>query len=418
MIGSWSMMAGNCLEVMADMPAGYAHTVVTSPPYWNLRDYGIQPTSWADGWVGVLGLEPTPEAYVAHMVEVFRAHMVEVFRAVRRVLRNDGTLWLNIGDSFVTKPQWSAGRSTLQSPKRRGEAKKVTLAKRKRQLTPDGLKQKDLVGIPWMLAFALRADGWYLRSEVIWHKRAPMPESSLDRPTRSHEQIFLLAKSRRYFFDQVAASEPASGNAHHRGDGNNPKAAMNGRESRIKQNRSFAARHAGVVERRNMRTVWTLGAEGFDGAHFATMPTELVRKCLIASTSERGACAVCGAPWKRVTRKTRVATRPGNATKVGRASSHEDSPYNEHRSQIIGNRDPQRHVTRVETIGWKAGCQCEPAATVPAVVLDPFAGAGTVGVVARRLGLSFVGIDASPEYCQMGRDRIVDDAPLFNALEA
>src|SRR5690606_20470253 len=181
--------SGDVIETLRSLPGGFVHTCVTSPPYWGLRDYGVE---------GQIGLEPTPEEYIEKMVEVFRE--------VRRVLRDDGTLWLNLGDSYATKPCGGIGSNA-----------KVTATKKAIQKSagiPQGLKPKDLVGIPWRVAFALQADGWYLRSDIIWHKPNAMPESVKDRPTKAHEYIFLLSKSPRYYYDADAIREPFSKNSH------------------------------------------------------------------------------------------------------------------------------------------------------------------------------------------------------------
>jgi hypothetical protein len=317
--------------------------VVTSPPYWGLRDYGTEPQIWGGrddcahewgdvgsrhrggppgkseatagrdqsaraavgdvatgcfcqqcgAWRGELGLEPTPELFVEHIVEVFRL--------VRDVLADDGTCWVNMGDCYLSNacadkngdPKWKNARN----PGRGDNAN--------RHYRSPVLKAKDLVGQPWRVAFALQADGWFLRSDIIWHKPNPMPESISDRPTKSHEYLFLLTKSPRYYYDADAIKEPVSGNAHPRGDGLNPKARRvvfpqgwasgPGSHSAIdhnritpgkvrpKQNASFA----GLVDRRNKRTVWTIPTEPYPEAHYATFPTKLVVPCILAG-SQRG----------------------------------------------------------------------------------------------------------------------------------
>jgi len=180
----WAIAEGDCLEIMREMPDGCVQAVVTSPPYWGLRDYGVD---------GQLGLEKTPEEYIEKMVTVFRE--------VKRVLRDDGTAWVNMGDSYVSKPSGSFGSGTR--PGNGGDYRE-----NKPVVNYGFLKPKDLCGIPWRLAFALRADGWWLRSDIIWAKPNPMPESVTDRPTKSHEYVFLLAKAARYFYDADAVREP------------------------------------------------------------------------------------------------------------------------------------------------------------------------------------------------------------------
>ncbi len=257
----YQVHVGDCLASLRAMEPGSVHTCITSPPYFGLRDYGHD---------GQIGLEDTPEAYVARLVEVFRE--------VRRVLRDDGTLWLNLGDSYANDGKWggsSGGKhvTALHGDTSIGRGKKTT-----------GLKPKDLIGIPWRVAFALQADGWYLRQEIIWHKPNPMPESVRDRFTKAHEQLFLLSKSPRYYFDQEAVKEPAvctepfrfvDGGADKQRGHSRRHAGFNGR---------YAAKIAseGVPTHRNRRSVWTVTTKPFSGAHFATFPPDLIEPCVLA----------------------------------------------------------------------------------------------------------------------------------------
>jgi DNA modification methylase len=251
---------GDCRDTMRRWASEgvKAQTCVTSPPYYGLRDYGHD---------GQIGLEQTPEEYIAAMVEVFRC--------VKDVLVDDGTLWLNIGDSYAAQGgaqvQGSKQTKGSQAGAWNGETRKP----------PQGIKPKDLIGIPWMLAFALRADGWYLRQDIIWHKPNPMPESVRDRCTKAHEYIFLLSKSDRYFFDSEAMKEPAvsekpAGNKTHKYVGTgDPKNAT--KEGLVKL--------AGVEwETRNRRSVWTVATRSYKGAHFATFPPALIEPCILAGS--------------------------------------------------------------------------------------------------------------------------------------
>jgi DNA modification methylase len=263
-----------------DLPDGSMNMCVTSPPYWGLRDYGHE---------GQLGLESTPEQYVANMVEVFRE--------VKRVLRDDGTLWLNIGDSYAggggfapnaptnqaqaagDKDAWGkfnpAGMDRMSS--RTGTGKLAIAA---------GLKHKDLVGIPWMLAFALRADGWYLRQDIIWHKPNPMPESVTDRCTKAHEYLFLLSKSERYFYDNEAMQEQATGLAPGNKTHKYTEAYAN---SKTEEHRTKAGlKGVGARETRNRRSVWTVSTRPYRGAHFATFPPALIEPCILAGCPKGG----------------------------------------------------------------------------------------------------------------------------------
>lgn len=328
------ILQGDCIEVLRTLADESVYCCVTSPPYWGLRDYGVG---------GQIGLEKTPDEFVARMVDVFRE--------VRRVLRKDGTLWLNLGDGYAQGGSGGASpKSTLRGSGVKPHEKLAQLqSKSFSRRAPDGLKPKDLVGIPWRVAFALQADGWYLRQEIIWHKPAPMPESIKDRCTKAHEHIFLLAKSDRYYFDQSAISEPCSENTHARLSqsvekragslrahggvrSDRPMKAVAGKlvepGAGIKSNVDFAAATAGRVMVRNKRTVWTVPSEPYSGAHFATFPPELIRPCILA-----------GAP------------RDG-------------------------------------------------------VVLDPFFGAGTTGLVCIEEGREYIGIELNPAYIKIAEDRL------------
>ena len=260
------IVIGDCREIMRRWSADgvKVQTCVTSPPYFGLRDYGVD---------GQIGLEQTPEQYIAAMVEVFRC--------VRDVLADDGTLWLNIGDSYVGamsqhKDSGSFGETSCISKKTQGGIPQTGRVERNRLLRENGLKQKDLIGIPWMLAFALRADGWYLRQDIIWHKPNPMPESVRDRCTKAHEYIFLLSKSERYYFDSEAMQEDAVKGA--------ARSSFNtGKTATHQMGRSSNAER---VEdgKRNRRSVWTVATRPYKGAHFATFPPALIEPCILAGS--------------------------------------------------------------------------------------------------------------------------------------
>lgn len=255
---------GDCRTVLATLPEQAFACCVTSPPYWALRDYGH-----ADQ----IGLEETPEEYVDKLVEVFAL--------VRRVLRDDGTLWLNLGDTYATGGKGGGGSF------QRGRRAWQDAAKRTGfRGPPDGLKAKDLVGIPWRVAFALQADGWYLRSDIIWHKPNPMPESVTDRPTKAHEYVFLLSKSERYYFDGGAVAERAA----YPGDNRALRAdARKVLDSMSADNGSRARTGRPTGETRNCRSVWQMTSQPYDGAHFATMPPKLAERCILAGCPLGGA---------------------------------------------------------------------------------------------------------------------------------
>jgi DNA modification methylase len=322
---SIKIINGNCRAVLAALPAESVHCVVTSPPYWGLRDYGIGKDAF--------GIEPTVDLYVRNAIEIFRA--------VHRVLRPDGTLWLNLGDSYAHGG--CGARDAERWPKQSRNDHRVEHTK-----TSD-FKPKDLCGIPWRIAFALQADGWYLRQDIIWAKPNPMPESVTDRCTKAHEYLFLLTKSARYFFDAKAIKEDVTGNAHprtaskqqasavpgagpHKGlhrngrpPGVNPKRLL-GVPGMMRSNPTFTANE--LVETRNKRSVWTVATFPFPEAHFATFPPKLIEPCILAG------CPIFG------------------------------------------------------------------------TVLDPFGGAGTTGLVARRNARNAILIELNSEYVEIARKRI------------
>jgi DNA modification methylase len=331
-----AILQGGALDILKTLPSESVNMCVTSPPYWGLRDYGVE---------GQIGLEATPELYVAKLVEVFRE--------VHRVLRDDGTLWLNLGDSYATKPY---GDGHTFDPKYGGRNRANGYPNRQSQ---PGLKHKDMVGVPWMVAFALRSDGWCLRSEITWCKKAPMPESVTDRPTSATEKIFLLTKGESYFYDADAVRNPPSeamlkqvsegydGHATKLFETNGVQNAsdvksriIENARKRIDKQRGHSRRHNGFNDRwdhlskqeqmacgSNMRNYWVIGPDPCKDAHFATFPSEIPRRCILAG------CPVGG------------------------------------------------------------------------FVLDPFGGSGTTGMVAKELGRNSVLIELNPEYVKLANSR-------------
>ena len=253
-----TVLVGDCLALLRTLPDQSVHTCVTSPPYFGLRDYGVD---------GQIGLEDTPDAFVSRLVEVFRE--------VRRVLRDDATLWLNLGDSYGRnpakgqhKPGQSGGKHAAVYNRGKGRASATALG--------DSVKEKDLIGIPWRVAFALQADGWYLRQDIIWHKPNPMPESVRDRCTKAHEYVFLLSKGPRYYFDSEVIKEPGVIPAGTKGaKGSAARAAQSGVNSRPPEYKVYDGM-------RNRRSVWTVTTKPFKGAHFATFPPDLIEPCILA----------------------------------------------------------------------------------------------------------------------------------------
>ena len=250
------IIQGDALTVLRTLPDNAVQCCITSPPYYGLRDYQIE---------GQIGLETTPAEYVQKLVEVFRE--------VRRVLSDDGTLWLNLGDTYANDKKWGGHPSGKHR-------KALHVMTRPRRYT--GLPGKNLLGIPWRVAFGLQDDGWYLRSDIIWHKPNCMPETVTDRPTKVHEYLFLLSKSEQYFYNAEAIKEDVTGNAHSRGKGTHPKTSPAG--SGVKANSSFERACVDLVTSRNKRSVWTVPLQPFHEGHFATFPPKLIEPCVLAGS--------------------------------------------------------------------------------------------------------------------------------------
>lgn len=342
---------GDSAEVLRGFPDECIDCVVTSPPYYGLRDYGAE---------GQIGLEDTPDEYIERLVVLFRE--------VRRVLKKDGTVWVNLGDSYNSSPPGNkspSGFSQTRPSRISGNGDQETVKTGRRLIS--GIKQKDLIGIPWMFAFAMRADGWYLRQDIIWAKPNPMPESVTDRCVKSHEYIFLFSKSQKYYFDYQAIQEEAvtqvdprigsreEYNGKRDGKGGNGQRAFVSLKTRPKfggnkygdsddshfstySGKEWEPQVSGDVVVRNKRSVWTVNVKPTKEAHFATYPQELITPCILA------------------------------------------------------------------------GCKATHG-----IVLDPFMGSGTTGIVARKLGRNFVGIELNPEYRNMAERRIFNEGEnLFN----
>lgn len=470
-----TILHGNCLDVLKTLPEASVQTVVTSPPYWGLRAYGTSAQVWGGdpacahewqpstvplgsgddksfrrdraagvqrdqtqpgfcvkcgAWSGELGLEPTPDLYVEHIVAVFDQ--------VRRALRDDGTVWLNLGDCYAAggRGGYPGGKSGLdgstdgqdQSRVARGSQKNAVFHEKMRLAgtvgrawvsPPAGMKEKDLVGIPWMVAFALRARGWYLRSDIIWAKTNPMPESIKDRPTKSHEYLFLLTKNESYFYDADAIREPhkqvsverraraRSGGKYKGAEGGQPR----GNPHSLTLNLSSALAIGG----RNRRSVWTISTQPFAGAHFATFPVKLVEPCILAGSSAHGACSICGAPFRRIVE--RGAPLVEQMAGAGADASGEYHGAAQKAYTGTGAQDPSAVKARILagmreriTSGWSPTCDHTLRTIEPCTVLDPFAGSGTTGMVAARLGRSFIGIELNPEYITIAEQRMGADA--------
>jgi DNA modification methylase len=354
---------GDALEVLERLPSQSVHCAVTSPPYWGLRKYLTDDNR-------ELGLESHPDLYVSRLVEVFRE--------LRRVLRDDGLFWLNLGDGY--NGSGSSGGQGKQDTHRVGKPDN-----RKGWI---GLPQGSVIGIPWRVAFALQADGWILRQDIIWEKPSPMPESVTNRCTKSHEYVFMFVKKAGYFFDGFAIREDNSPDyrqprsmvyRREQLEPGNADGTPGGQKTRVGLHKvgTDAGRYCGAG--RNKRSVWTVSNGGYKGSHFSVYPPALILPCIKAGTSEKGCCTECGAPWKRVVERTRQPTRPGENSKVynGRSSGETgglynppgQSPHSNARlaGDVTGNRDIERHVTSLRHLGWYPSCRCYGLQKIPPV---------------------------------------------------
>lgn len=383
----------DALALLRALPTESVNCIITSPPYFGLRDYGVP---------GQIGLEPTPQAYVAALTELFRE--------ARRVLRADGTLWLNVGDSY---------NSSGTSSEKRTETSTIGLSKTLAsqysgsfKRVSNELPEKSLLGIPWRVAFALQDDGWILRSDIIWAKPNPMPESVTDRPTKSHEYVFLFAKSPRYFYDAAAIAEPAI-YAHSDRRSGKGRHAYHGKWDG--QSNGEQQAFVSINETRNKRDVWTVNSKPFSGSHFATFPPDLIEPMILAGCPSQ-VCCVCGAPWAR-----KVEAVGGT---IGKGWTDHKNDLEKGMTQVnysggVGNaRDENgRPYQRIDR-GFYPSCTCN-APTHPGLVLDPFMGAATTAIVAQRLGRNYIGSELNPEYVEMARQRIQRQTlplPLFDTL--
>ncbi len=398
-----TILTGDAIEQLRTLPDESVQCCVTSPPYWGLRDYSTD---------GQLGLEKTPEEYVEKLVEVFRE--------VRRVLRKDGTLWLNLGDSYAGSGPSGASYQSNTTIGRNGKSRdgnfaiSKTLGERgltyveKKPIPPPGLKAKDLCGIPWRVAFALQADGWWLRSDIIWAKPNPMPESVTDRPTKSHEYLFLLTKSANYFYDAEAIKERAVEGLDlgilrsikaANGQGPTDRASIDKRLAT-----GIDIREGNPSGNRNKRSVWTIATAPYPDAHFATYPPDLIKPCIMAGTSAKGCCAKCGAPWERI-----VEREKSFESGSGRAGNMPNGKQDLRASDTNSTPDIRLGpVISTQTLGWQPTCKHQIGAgwmVEPCTVLDPFAGSGTTGMVALELGRKAVLIELNPAYVELIEQR-------------
>lgn len=391
------VICGDVVDVLRDMPEGRVHTVITSPPYYGLRDYGIPGRRWSDGQECPLGLEPSLDEYLDHLVEVFRE--------VKRVLHPHGTAWLNLGDCYA------GGGKHVE----RKEIYNIPLDGKPTRPKQKGLTGKDLLMVPARAAIRLQEDGWILRNDIIWAKAVSflkefsgsvMPESTRDRATWAHEHVFQLALREDYFYDQDGCREPYADSsvreAH--GDGYRGKGRKAYADAGVQNPSDVKRRVLDSIASgygRNLRNVWVIPKQAFKGAHFATFPEALVEPIIKLATSEKGACPECGTQWRRRVVREAVpgavvaqfeAARGASADRTGRTDGHTQRRPN-YRRKVLGTE-------------WEKGCECEGSEAVPAVVCDIFAGSGRTGIVSKRLGRDFLGVDVNQEYVRMAQTAI------------
>jgi len=385
---------------MTELEDNSVQCVVTSPPYWGLRKYaGEQDLIWTDNWRGAYGLEPSPELYVQHTIEILRE--------IRRVLRKDGVMFWNIGDSYMGS---GCGTNDYRTEASRSINKtdKYFTKQPPQQKRHSILKPKDLCLIPFRVALAVQADGWWVRSVIIWSKQNPMPESVKDRPTESHEYILLLTKSAKYYWDMEAVREAAQPESYTR------------YESGFKMPKHRARKEQGYNSflndtpelnpaGRNIRSVWTFATQPYPEAHFATFPEALPEKCIKAGSSEKGCCPKCGNPWERVVEK--IKSKPRTVV-----SPHAAPPGQRAQGSLSYERYDK--TAELQTIGWQPSCKCDAGKPVPSIVLDPFAGAGTTLIVAERLGRTGIGYELSSEYCKLIETRYKQNLPKIEKARA
>ena len=454
------LYTGHALDLLKSIPPSSVQCCITSPPYWNLRDYAfcqcssdpectkcggtgsIQGTShiwggdptcehdWSAGertpqsggtgsasskqktntgtqgsvqqpimykeclfcgaWYGSLGQETTPEQFIQHLVEIFRE--------VKRVLRDDGTLWVVIGDSYAGSGKGAWNRSDLQK-----ETHVPGVHGRRTVKGQSGCKPKDLIGIPWMLAFALRADDWYLRQDIIYSKLNPMPSSVTDRCVTSHEYVFLLSKSKDYYFDHYAIQEDAVTAGKNVKLGKKSFSKEQAAGANIPASGNALSETYDVKAMRNKRSVWPLTSKPFKGSHFATFPETLIEPMILAGTSTHGCCNECGMPYERQVEKT--VENLSNAAIAGTEIEGKGHPSDQVREDHDIRNGP---VQSVRTTGWKKSCTCTSGAVRPCTVLDPFSGAATTGMVALRNGRDYIGLEQNSDYQSIADKRLID----------
>ena len=466
---SVQILQGDVRAMLATLPDASVQCVVTSPPYFGLRAYGTDPQVWGGdpehphvfgeatvrqftapagsekqasnagacnvvarsthcpcgAWRGELGSEPTPSLFIEHLVSIFDE--------VGRVMRPDAVLFVNLGDSYAGIGKGPSGKNGIGDQEQRqgfknGRGRTSLLSQPsegnparmdEQQRTPGvaGVKAKSLLLVPQRFALAMQDRGWIVRSQIAWCKTSAMPESVRDRPTSAWEVIWMFVKQARYFWDQEAVRQPLSEDSLRLSKSNSPRPRT--------ERKGFAA---GIYHQTdtmpsslsavlpnpagaNLRNFWLLGPEPLKEAHFASFPSELPRRCILAATSERGQCPACGAPWVRV-----VERDPCNkAARIADGEVWGAMNMTGAKAHKAGQFDKYSGAKR--EMGWAPSCQCNAGDPVPQLVLDPFLGSGTTALVADQLGRNAIGIELSPTYAEMARRRITNDCPMFTSVE-
>lgn len=428
---------GDSLDLIKRLPDNSVDTVITSPPYYGLRDYGTgtwmggdpnckhkpgdTPTKRGvksstlggsknvghqhEGYKSVCGkcgaLRVDKQIGLERSLNQYIKRLTVIFKEVLRVLKPTGICWINIGDSYNGYPGNAGQPQTLDKNRKEKYVRRPTGY----GLTVKKLKNKDLMGVPWMLAFALRDIGFYLRQDIIWDKKNCLPESVTDRFTKSHEYIFMMTKSDRYFFDQESVKEPAiyaDSGYEYKGKGE-----FNGKT------RDFIGREAfrAITEKRNKRDVWRVPTKSFPEAHFAVFPDDLIEPCVKSATSEKGVCCTCAKPWERIVEKMDDV---GNDGETESMYSEKFSAGRLAKKRQAAREKGYEYVAMTRTVGWQPTCKCKENTPVPAVVLDIFMGAATTAVVSKRLNRNFIGFELNPDYIKLSENRMQKEFGLFH----
>ena len=443
------IIKGDCLQSLKKLEDQSINTCVTSPPYWGLRDYGTAEWEGGDpdcdhvanpnatkkmgneefnknrpsrestktkGYYekecpkcgaikkdSQLGMEDTPEEFVYNLVKVFRE--------VKRVLRDDGTVWLNLGDSYMGGGGGNYNKTGISQA---GGQHLTNVRNRKDFIKKSGVKPKDLVGIPWRVALALQQDGWYLRQDIIWHKPNPMPESVKDRCTKAHEYIFLLSKSPKYYFDNEAIKEDAKFP-----DGPSSPHNIKKGQGEYGMDTRGGLNKIGAIEKKNKRSVWTVTTKPFKGAHFATFPMDLIEPCVLAGCPEK-ICVDCGKPYERVLKN--IETKPiKNIKKKNNRKQFESSmggggtSFKGHSGYFKSDGTPI--VKPKIDLGLQKQCDCKTDETKAGTVLDPFAGSGTTGIVAAGNDRNAILLELNEDYIQIALNRIKAKLGVFSDIK-